>query len=40
MKCDYTEETIQSASYHDMEQYYSKESEKKYGVVGIEFELI
>lgn len=40
LKCGYTEDTIRSASYHDMEQYYSKELQKKYGVVGSEFELL
>lgn len=28
------------ADYHDMEQYYSKEKQDKYGVVGIEISII
>ena len=39
-KCGYTKKEIESASYHDMEQYYSRELQQKYGVVGIEFEEI
>jgi len=38
-KCGYNDETIKSASWHDMEQYYPLEIQKHYGVVGIEFEL-
>lgn len=37
LKCGYTAEDIDSASPSDMEEYYSAEQQKKYGVVGIEF---
>ena len=30
----------EKASYLDMEQFYSREEQKKYGVVGIEFKLL
>lgn len=40
MKCGYTEENIANASPTDMEQYYSKEEQAKYGVVAIEIERI
>ena len=30
----------QEASYKDMEKYYSKEEQNKYGVLGIEIKLI
>ncbi len=36
-KCGYTKENIDTASYNDMDKYYSKEMQKKYAVVGIEF---
>ena len=36
LKCGYTAEDIDSASPSDMEEYYSAEQQKKYGVVGIE----
>ena len=36
LKCGYTEENIDKAKPSDMEQYYSVEEQKKYGVVGIE----
>jgi len=35
-KCGYLPEEIETASYKDMEEYYSKEEQGKYGVVGIE----
>lgn len=35
LECGYTEANIDSASALDMEQYYSKEQQSKYGVVGI-----
>lgn len=35
MKCGYTEQDIASASPDDMDVYYPKEKQKKYGVVGI-----
>ena len=39
LKCGYTQSNILSASPSDMDLYYSKEDQNKYGAVGIEFEL-
>lgn len=39
-KCGYTEYDIDTANPLDMEQYYSQEEQKKYGVLGIELGLI
>lgn len=39
LKCGYDSDTLADASPEDMEQYYSKEKQAYYGVVGIEFEL-
>ena len=39
LRCGYTEENVAQASPSDMELYYSKERQEKYGVVGIEIEL-
>ena len=39
-KCGYTESDIDNAHYTDMNEYYSQEEQKKYGVVGIELFLI
>ena len=36
LQCGYTAEDVGTASPSDMEQYYSAEEQKKYGVVGIE----
>ena len=36
LQCGYTAEDIDTAQPSDMEQYYSVEEQKKYGVVGIE----
>ena len=36
LQCGYTREDVDSASPSDMEEYYSKEEQNKYGVVGIE----
>lgn len=36
LECGYTTQNIDSAKPSDMEQYYSVEEQKKYGVVGIE----
>lgn len=36
IKCGYTDKDIESASAADMESYYTKEEQMKYGVVGIE----
>ena len=38
-KCGYTEETLPFADPKDMEAYYSKSEQEKYGVVGIEIEV-
>ena len=40
LKCGYTEQDIDSADPKDMEKYYSKEMQDKYGVVGIEIKVI
>ncbi|MBE6635803.1 MAG: ASCH domain-containing protein [Ruminococcaceae bacterium] len=39
-ECGYTEDNISSASYKDMEKYYSPDEQKNYGVVGIKLRLI
>jgi len=39
LQCGYTAEDIDTAHPADMEQYYSLEEQKKYGVVGIELSL-
>ena len=39
LECGYTAEDIDNAQPSDMEQYYSVEQQKKYGVVGIEIAL-
>ena len=36
MQCGYSEDDIDKASPSDMEQYYSIEEQRRYGVVGIE----
>lgn len=38
-QCGYTEENLSAASPSDMEQNYSIEEQKKYGVLGIELTL-
>ena len=40
LECGYTEEDIETASPDDMELYYSKEKQSKYGVVGIRVSLL
>ncbi|MBQ9704558.1 MAG: ASCH domain-containing protein [Clostridia bacterium] len=40
LKCGYTEEDVQYASANDMNEYYSIPEQEKYGVVGIELELL
>ncbi len=40
LKCGYTGETVKVANPKDMEEYYSKEEQEKYGVVGIEIKLL
>ena len=39
-ECGYTQDDITSASPDDMDIYYSKEEQRKYGVVGIRISLI
>ena len=39
LECGYTKADIASASHRDMEAYYSKEKQTKYGVVGIKVSL-
>lgn len=39
LKCGYTEKSLPTAKAEDMEQYYSREQQEKYGVVGIEIEV-
>ncbi len=36
LKCGYTAENVDKATPSDIEQYYSVEEQRKYGVVGIE----
>ena len=38
--CGYTEENLATASYTDMEKYYTREQQNQYGVVGIEIQLL
>ena len=38
-ECGYTEEELDTASPDDMDAYYSKEMQRKYGVVGIRIAL-
>ena len=38
LKCGYTAEDVHAAHPSDMEQYYSAEEQRKYGVVGIELD--
>lgn len=40
LKCGYTRNDIATASPEDMNIYYSRERQAKYGVLGIEIELI
>ena len=40
LECGYTAQTVKSASYLDMERYYSADEQKKFKVVGIKIELI
>lgn len=40
LKCGYTESDIATATPDDMNLYYSKERQSKYGVVGIEVEVL
>ena len=40
LRCGYTEEDVKDARPSDMEAYYSKEEQEKYGVLGIELCLV
>ena len=40
LNCGYNEDNINIASPEDMEMYYSREKQNKYGVVGIEISLL
>ena len=40
LNCGYNEKNINTASPDDMEMYYSREKQNKYGVVGIEISLL
>ena len=40
LDCGYTEDNIGDASPDDMNQYYSKERQMQYGVVGIKIEVL
>lgn len=40
LKCGYTEEDVGTADPSDMDVYYSKEKQSKYGVVAIEIKII
>ncbi len=40
LQCGYTKGDIATASYTDMNEYYSLDEQQKYGVVGIEIERI
>lgn len=40
LKCGYNESNIVDANPEDMDLYYSRERQKKYGVLGIEIRMI
>lgn len=40
LNCGYNEDNINTASPEDMEMYYSREKQNKFGVVGIEISLL
>lgn len=40
LECGYTEADIETASSDDMNMYYSKDNQQKYGVVGIRIALL
>ena len=40
LNCGFNEDNINTASPEDMEMYYSREKQNKYGVVGIEISLL
>lgn len=39
-RCGYTPEEVAGASYRDMERYYTAEEQRRYGVVGIELQVL
>lgn len=39
-KCGYLPDELDSASYKDMEEYYSAEKQAQYGVLGIEIKVV
>ena len=39
-KCGYSQEEVAAADPRDMDLYYSAEKQEKYGVVGIEIEIV
>ena len=40
LRCGYTPETVSRASSADMEAYYTKQQQARYGVLGIELQLL
>lgn len=40
LKCGYTEQDINTAKPEDMELYYSRDQQEKYGVIAIEIKLL
>ena len=40
LSCGYCEQDVRAASPRDMDVYYTREKQSKYGVVGIEIEVI
>ncbi len=40
LECGYTEETVRTASYKDMEQFYSLNDIQRYGTMAIKIKLI
>ncbi len=40
LKCGYTQDNVNTAKAEDMLKYYSTEQQAKYGVLGMEFEVI
>ena len=40
LACGYTEQTVKDASPEDMERYYSREEQARYGVLGIEIKVL
>ncbi len=40
LECGYTKDNVDQASPRDMDSYYSREKQSKYGVIGIKISLI